>query len=147
MTGCIAVLNAGSSSIKFALYEAGHDGALLFRGQIENIGQTPHLKAVDAAGAVVSERRWTGGSLDHHAATAEIMKVGREILAGRKVMAFGHRVVHGGTEFAQPVRIDAAVMAALAKLVPLAPLHQPHNLAPIEAIAAAAPNIPQVACF
>jgi len=147
MTDCIAVLNAGSSSIKFALYEAGHDGPLLFRGQIENIGLKPHLKAQDASGAVVAERQWTDGGLDHRAATGEIMKIGRELLAGRHVVAFGHRVVHGGTEFAQPVRVDAAVMAALAKLVPLAPLHQPHNLAPIEAIAAAAPNIPQVACF
>jgi acetate kinase len=147
VTGCIAVLNAGSSSIKFAHYEAGHDGALLFRGQIENVGLAPHLKAVDAAGAVVAERRWANGVLDHHAATAEILKVGRELLAGRPVIAFGHRVVHGGTEFARPVLVDPAVIEALARLVPLAPLHQPHNLAPIEAIAAAAPTMPQVACF
>jgi acetate kinase len=146
MTSCLAVLNAGSSSIKFALYEAGRDGALLFRGQIENIGLIPQLKAVDASGAIVAERSWPGG-LVHHAATAEIMKLGRELLAGRRVVAFGHRVVHGGTEFAQPVRIDADVMKVLAELVPLAPLHQPHNLAPIEAIAAAAPDMPQIACF
>ena len=63
------------------------------------------------------------------------------------MLAFGHRVVHGGTEFAAPVRVDADIMAALAKLVPLAPLHQPHNLAPIEAIAAAPPDMPQIACF
>jgi acetate kinase len=147
VTGCIAVLNAGSSSIKFALYEAGHDGALLFRGQIENVGLAPHLKAVDAAGAVVAERRWASGALDHHSATAEIMKVGSELLAGRPVVAFGHRVVHGGTEFAQPVLVEPAVIEALTKLVSLAPLHQPHNLAPIKAIAAAAPTTPQVACF
>jgi acetate kinase len=147
VTGCIAVLNAGSSSIKFALYEAGHDGALLFRGQIENVELVPHLRAVDAAGAVVAERRWPSGALDHHAATAEILKVGRELLADRPVIAFGHRVVHGGSEFARPVRVAPAVIEALAKLVPLAPLHQPHNLAPIEAIAAAAPTMPQVACF
>ena len=110
-------------------------------------GWRPICRAVDAAGAVVAERRWTAGELDHHAATAEILKVGRELLAGRPVVAFGHRVVHGGTEFAAPVLVDAAVIEALAKLVPLAPLHQPHNLAPIEAIAAAAPAMPQVACF
>ena len=63
------------------------------------------------------------------------------------MLAFGHRVVHGGVDFAAPARIDAEVLAKLALLVPLAPLHQPHNLAPIEAIAAAAPHIPQVACF
>lgn len=147
VTGCIAVLNAGSSSIKFALYEAGRDGALLFRGQIENVGLAPHLEAVDAVGAVVAERRWTTGALDHHAATAEILKVGGELLTGRPVIAFGHRVVHGGSQFAQPVLVEPAVIEALAKLVPLAPLHQPHNLAPIQAIAAAAPTMPQVACF
>ena len=103
MTGCIAVLNAGSSSIKFALYEAGHDGALLFRGQIENVGLAPHLKAVDAAGAVVAERRWTSGALDHHAATAEIMKVGRELLAGRPVDRLRPPRGSWRPEFVQPV--------------------------------------------
>jgi acetate kinase len=147
MTGCIAVLNAGSSSIKFALYEAGRDGALLFRGQVENIGLAAHLAAAAPSGATVAERRWGKGDLDHRAATAEILKLGRELLAGRPVLAFGHRVVHGGTEYAAPVRVDASVMAKLEKLVPLAPLHQPHNLAPIEVIAAAAPGIPQIACF
>jgi acetate kinase len=145
--GCVAVLNAGSSSIKFALYEAGRDGALMYRGQVESIGLSPHLKVADASGAVVSERRWTSGTLDHHGATSEILKLGREFLGGRPVLAFGHRVVHGGTTFDRPVRLDAAVLAELKKLIPLAPLHQPHNLAPIEAIAAAAPHISQVACF
>jgi acetate kinase len=147
MTGCVAVLNAGSSSIKFSLYEAGRDGALLFRGQVENIGLAAHLAAADPSGAVVAERRWGKGELDHRGATAEILKLGRELLAGRRVLAFGHRVVHGGTEFAAPVRVDANIMAALAKLVPLAPLHQPHNLAAIEAVQDLLPGIPQVVCF
>src|SRR6266550_6184321 len=147
MTGCIAVLNAGSSSIKFALYEAGRDGVRLFRGQVENIGLAAHLEASDAAGKTVADRRWNKGELDHRGATAEILKLGRDLLAGRPVLAFGHRVVHGGTKFAAPARVDDGVMAELKKLVPLAPLHQPHNLAPIEVIAAAAPGIPQVACF
>lgn len=145
--GCIAVLNAGSSSIKFALYQAGCAGALLFRGQIERIGLAPHLKAADASGAVVAEKNWPQGGLDHRAATAEILKLGQELLAGRPVLAFGHRVVHGGLDFAAPTRIDPGVMAKLARLVPLAPLHQPHNLAPIEAIAETAPHLPQIACF
>jgi acetate kinase len=145
--GCIAVLNAGSSSIKFALYEPGAEGALLFRGQVERIGQAPRLEAKDAAGKVVAERNWSDGKLDHEAATAEIISLGRELLQGRPVLAFGHRVVHGGTEFASPALISDQVLAKLAELVPLAPLHQPHNLAPIRAIARAAPHIPQVACF
>jgi acetate kinase len=145
--GCIAVLNAGSSSIKFALYEAGADGVLLFRGQVERLGLEPHLRASNAAGDVVAERNWPANKLDHGSATEEILKLGRELLAGRPVLAFGHRVVHGGLDFSTPTRIDKAVMEKLARLVPLAPLHQPHNLAPIEAIAAAAPHLPQIACF
>ena len=83
MTGCIAVLNAGSSSIKFALYEAGRDGALLFRGQVEGIGVAPRLKVADAAGETVAERSWPAGELDHRGATREILQLGRELLAGR----------------------------------------------------------------
>lgn len=145
--GCIAVLNAGSSSIKFALYDAHAERALLFRGQIEKLGLAPHLVVRNAAGAVVAEKNWPDGGLDHHAATAAIMALGREVLAGRPVLAFGHRVVHGGVDYAAPVRVDASVMADLAKLIPLAPLHQPHNLAPMAAIAKAAPHLPQIACF
>ena len=145
--GCLAVLNAGSSSIKFGLYEVGTNGPLLFRGQIERIGSSAHLKAVSAAGEPVAEQDWAESALDHHGATNEIVRLARELLAGRPVLAVGHRVVHGGEEFAAPVRVDAGVLAKLVKLIPLAPLHQPHNLAPIEAISKAAPQIPQVACF
>lgn len=145
--GCIAVLNAGSSSIKFALYESGADLGLLFRGQVERVGLAPHLKVATANGDVVVERNWSTGSLDHRGATAEILNLGHELLKDRPVLAFGHRVVHGGTDFTAPVRIDAKIVGELAKLVPLAPLHQPHNLAPIEAIAEEAPHLPQIACF
>jgi acetate kinase len=145
--GCIAVLNAGSSSVKFALYEAGDAGALLFRGQVEQLGLAPRMKVVDAKGETVTRRRWTNDQLDHRRATEEILKLGRELLAGRSVLGIGHRVVHGGMRFDAPARIDAEVLKYLGTLVPLAPLHQPHNLAPIEAIAEAAPQLPQVACF
>ena len=145
--GCIAVLNAGSSSVKFALYEAGDKGALLFRGQVEQLGLAPRMKVVDARGETVTRRKWTNDQLDHRRATEEILKLGRELLAGRPVLGIGHRVVHGGTRFDAPARIDAEVLRYLGTLVPLAPLHQPHNLAPIEAIAEAAPQLPQVACF
>jgi hypothetical protein len=79
---CIAVLNAGSSSIN---YKAGDEGAPLFRGQVENIGLSPHLKVADTAGTVVAKRRRTGGALDHHGAIAGIMKIGRELLAARRI--------------------------------------------------------------
>lgn len=146
-TGCIVVLNAGSSSIKFAIYESGTDGDVLFRGQIERIGVGPHLEVRDAAGKVVAERKWPNDALDHHGATAEILAQGQALLASRPVLAFGHRVVHGGTKFVAPVRIDRTIVSELDALVPLAPLHQPHNLAPVTAILNAAPHLPQIACF
>jgi acetate kinase len=147
MNGCIAVLNAGSSSIKFALYDAESRERALYRGQIEQIGVSPHLRVVNADGATVVERNWPADGFDHRAATKAILDAGRELLHGTPVAAVGHRVVHGGMEYAAPIRVDAGVIAALSKLAPLAPLHQPHNLAPINAIAEAAPQIPQVACF
>jgi acetate kinase len=147
MSGCIAVINAGSSSIKFALYEAGSSLSLLFRGQVEQIGVAPHLRVANAQGESVAERRWPADGLDHKGATQEILKTVVGLIKGAPVLGVGHRVVHGGTNYAAPVRIDNKVIAELAALSPLAPLHQPHNVAPIAAIAEAAPHIPQVACF
>jgi acetate kinase len=147
MKGSVAVLNAGSSSIKFALYDIAHDLALLYRGQIEKIGTTPKLKVVDGAKKTVVEREWKQGGLDHKGATQEILTVGRELASDTPVQAVGHRVVHGGMHHAAPVKVDAALLDDLAKLVPLAPLHQPHNLSPIRVILEAAPHLPQVACF
>jgi acetate kinase len=146
MSDCLAVLNAGSSSIKFALYAAS-DESLLFRGQIESIGMSPRLKVLDAVGATVAEQSWPSEGLDHRAATQEIVRIANQLLNGSKVMAVGHRVVHGGMKYGAPVRIDAAVVRELEEFVPLAPLHQPHNLAPIRAIIEHAPQLPQVACF
>jgi acetate kinase len=144
---CIAVINAGSSSIKFALYADGSGDELLFKGQVEKIGTAPRMKVSTAAGDKLVEREWAAAELDHKAATHVILETCLERLGGRQVAGVGHRVVHGGTDYAAPVRIDAAVIDKLAALAPLAPLHQPHNLAPIRAIAEAAPEMPQVACF
>jgi acetate kinase len=83
--GCIAVLNAGSSSIKFALYDWASEGPALFHGQIEEIGLAPHLSATDDKGTVVAECQWGKAALDHQAATAEILKLGQELLRGRPV--------------------------------------------------------------
>jgi acetate kinase len=147
MTNSIAVINAGSSSIKFAIYEASSAQRCLFRGQTEGIGVKPYFEVVDAAGVVVEERSFETQGFDHTAATREIITTGRTLLKGGSVIAFGHRVVHGGLDYAAPVRVTEAVLDDLAKLEPLAPLHQPHNLAPIRTIMKAAPQSPQIACF
>ena len=144
MSGRIAVLNAGSSSIKFGLYEAQDPDLLLYRGQVAGIGLAPQLSVRNAAGDLVADQRYD--TLDHRGATHAVMESAVKLAAG-PIVGVGHRVVHGGAEYAAPIRIDAATFAALAKLAELAPLHQPHNLAAIEAVARAAPQMPQVACF
>lgn len=146
MSDSIAVINAGSSSIKFALYAAPGE-ALLFRGQIESIGLAPRLKVRNPAGATVAERSWPPAGFDHRAATEEIVRTANDLLGGSKVIAVGHRVVHGGMRYAAPVAVGAGILAELERFIPLAPLHQPHNLAPMRAISERAPHLPQVACF
>ncbi len=150
MNGIILVLNAGSSSLKFAAFEAAE--AVLearFAGQVEGIGAAPRLTARDAAGARLVEQDWSGGGApaNHAAALGEIIGWLEGVLAGHAVVAVGHRVVHGGPDFAAPMLIDLGVMAELQELVPLAPLHQPHNLAGIAAAARRFRDVPQVACF
>ncbi|HVI89298.1 MAG TPA: acetate/propionate family kinase [Dongiaceae bacterium] len=147
MSTSIAVLNSGSSSIKFAIFDVSTTFGLLFRGLIERIGLDPRLKVTDAAGQTVAERSWKPGELTHEAATQEILATAVKLRQGRPVQAVGHRVVHGGIHFDAPAIVDSTVLQALKKLTPLAPLHQPHNLAPIEIIATVAPHLPQVACF
>jgi acetate kinase len=149
MKDAIAVLNAGSSSLKFSLYVPSGDGFdLVSRGQIEGLTTRPHFEAKNAAGTVVATREWgEGASLDHAAAVTHLIEYLQSEFRGHALAAVGHRVVHGGTRYAKPVRVDAAVLDALEEYVPLAPLHQPHNLAPIRVIAQRSPQLPQVACF
>jgi len=147
MNGSIAVLNAGSSSIKFALYEPGSTDVIHFRGQLEQIGAAPQLSIVDARGDHVAERSWPAEALDRTTATRELLETAAGLVQGTEISGVGHRVVHGGTRYAAPVRVEPEVIDYLATLEPLAPLHQPHNVASIRAIAEAAPQIAQVACF
>lgn len=147
MSDRVAVINAGSSSIKFAIYGFESELNLMFRGQIEQIGVSPRLHVADQSGAKILQRSWPAEGFDHRAATHVVLAAAVELLDGVRVKGVGHRVVHGGTDFAAPVRIDSKVIDALTALIPLAPLHQPHNLAAITAIVDAAPEVVQVACF
>jgi acetate kinase len=149
MTDAIVVLNAGSSSLKFSLF-ALDDGApqLRLRGQCEGLYTTPKFSARDAGGTVVATRGWDGDAkFGHDEAIAFLLDFLRGELAQHRLLAIGHRVVHGGVEYDRPVRLDARVLAQLERFIPLAPLHQPHNLAPIRALLARAPQLPQVGCF
>ncbi|MEO8485893.1 MAG: acetate/propionate family kinase [Betaproteobacteria bacterium] len=154
MDDAILVVNAGSSSVKFSLFDAGEAGdagdaaTLRLRGQVEGLGTAPHFVAKTPSGEIVGERRWEGAAaLDHAGAVDHLLAFFDGAAVQRRLAAVGHRVVHGGTRYDAPVRVDAGVLDALAALIPLAPLHQPHNLAPIRAIAARMPTLPQVACF
>jgi acetate kinase len=151
MRDAILVLNAGSSSIKFLVFaEDGGRLAPVVRGQIEGIHTAPRFVARDPAGKTVAEKSWGEGvKLGHDGAVAHLADFlrGEARDLGLQLAAVGHRVVHGGPEFARPVRLDRNVLGALEKFVPLAPLHQPHNLAPIRMLLERRPELPQVACF
>lgn len=147
----ILVLNAGSSSLKFSLYVDDASGAVHRRGQVEELLGAARFVARDGQGAIVAERRWDGGTpghapLGHDGAIAFLIDWLRQD-GGRELRACGHRVVHGGRDFARPVRIGPEILDKMQALAPLAPLHQPHNLACIRAVERAMPGLPQVACF
>jgi len=152
MTDAILVLNAGSSSIKFSLFgqtDADADPASIAGGQVAGISTAPVFIAKDAAGRVIGEKRWeTAAGFSHEAALGHIIDwIRTRYASDHRLAAVGHRVTHGGSEYTTPVRVDATLLAKLQKLVPLAPLHMPHNLAPIRALLARAPELPQIACF
>jgi len=148
MTPALLILNAGSSSLKFAVFGAGPAGALqaAYRGLIDTIGRNARFKvfhAPDAGGRV--DQAVSAG--DHEAALSHLLHWLDTRHPGLSLRAAGHRVVHGGADYRQPVRVDAAVLADLEQLIPLSPLHQPHSLAGIRALARLRPELPQIACF
>lgn len=150
MTDALLTINAGSSSIKFALFrrDLPIPAQPELVGQIDGIGTQAHLKVKDQAGNTQDDVDLPiSGDGQHRAALDHLVRWLANYAAGWQIVGVGHRVVHGGQEYSQPIRIDAAHLARLKEFIPLAPLHQPHNLAGIEALSAALPGIPQIACF
>ena len=149
MADAIVVLNAGSSSVKFSLFLLrGSELELWIRGQIEGLSTAPAFVAKDAAGKILAERRWQQGlNLGHDGALAHLVEFLRGTMGSNRLVAIGHRVVHGGPDFSAPVLVTPDLVPRLEELVPLAPLHQPHNLAPIRHALEEMPTLPQVACF
>ncbi|MDM0005627.1 acetate/propionate family kinase [Variovorax sp. J22G73] len=155
MTDSLLTLNAGSSSIKVALFDAAHpgdDGALpsaRWSGQADGLGAglQARLRVHDAQGQSLLDEPLAGAQASHQGALAALLEWHAHEAASERIAAVGHRIVHGGTDFVAPVRIDGPLLDALAKLEPLAPLHQPHNLAGVRAAMKAFGGVPQVACF
>ncbi len=152
MNNCISVINAGSSSIKFSLYDNldRRDLRLVFKGQIDGIGTAPRFKAKNAGDETVEETSWENAAgLDHDSLMAHLIswiRKHRQTL-NLELLGVGHRVVHGGEFYSRPQLVDERVLNTLRRFIPLAPLHQPHNLRPIRTVAKLNPDTPQVACF
>ena len=143
------VLNAGSSSLKFCVFSRpeGEEWRLESRGQIAGIGSGPRLSASDGVGRGLADKALEGQVRNAQDALDALAAWLRSMYGGARVVAVGHRVVHGGLTFTGPTLITAGVLNELHRLIPLAPLHQPYNLAAIEAVRTRLPTVPQVACF
>jgi len=149
VTDTILVVNAGSSSIKFQLFSASADDQLQRRlkGQIEGIGVRPRLVAKDVTDTILVDNAWPVADVaDVPAALSKVVEFLREEI-GTLPTAVGHRVVHGGPDYSEPILIDDAVLERLQAFAPLAPLHQPNNLGPIRTLRQRQPQLPQIACF
>jgi acetate kinase len=149
MPDTILILNAGSSSIKFALFELGSSGALerAARGEIERLGSEPSLVIQGRDGDIIEKKEWSGDAPPFEALVKMVIERIEAHQGAGRLVAVGHRVVHGGSTHVRPERITPDLVADLERLVPLAPLHQKHNLAPIRALVSLRPDLPQVACF
>lgn len=152
MAGAVLTLNAGSSSLKFALFDAAvaADGDVhaSARGEVADLDGTPHLLAHDAAGTVIADRHWPAGKPPAFGVVLHtLLAFADDHLGQGGLTAVGHRVVHGGADHVKPAKVTDALLADLEALTALDPLHMPHNIAPIHAVAAARPTLPQVVCF
>ena len=144
------VLNAGSSSLKFAVYRRPEAGAweIAARGQVEGIGVAPRFSVKDGQGQRLDDRGLDKMVVhDSRSALDALAEWLRSQWGGARILGVGHRVVHGGARFDGPTMITPDVLRSLRALIPLAPLHQPYNLAAIDAVADRLPGVPQVACF
>lgn len=144
----ILVLNAGSSSLKFSVFESiGDDLLLRLRGQVEGLFTAPKYVAKDAGDTVLDKQEWPEGTvLGHEGALKRITDFLNAQGVGRAA-AIGHRVLLGGQEYTAPVQVTPEVYTRLESYVPFGPLHQPHNLTPIRILMAQDASLPQVACF
>jgi acetate kinase len=148
VTETVLVVNAGSSSIKFQLFSLDARDQLkrLLKGQIEGIGVHPKLSAKGTDGKPIEEA-WSAQEVASVPQALDKLVGFLRARLGKLPMAIGHRVVHGGPDYSEPIVIDDAVLARLDTFSPLAPLHQPNNLAPIRAVREREPQLLQVACF
>ena len=141
----IGVINAGSSSLKFSVYEGERR---LLAGQVDGLGARPSASATGPDGeAIPPPDLGAAPPSTPSEVLPAVLPWTRERLGARRLAALGHRVVHGGLRHSRPARVTPELLAELEALVPLAPLHEPHNLAPIKMAMTLNPDLPQLACF
>jgi acetate kinase len=145
----VLVVNAGSSSVKFQIFE--HSRAApkdcVLKGQVDGIGTRPRLRAASQDGAPLIDRNYEPQEISSVASAIAAAGDWLRNSQSFTLAAVGHRVVHGGPDYDRPVRVDREILAKLQQYCPLAPLHQPNNLAPIRTLLDRNPDLPQVACF
>ncbi|WGS01695.1 acetate/propionate family kinase [Bradyrhizobium sp. ISRA443] len=148
MSDSVLVLNAGSSSVKFGLFDiAPVEPELKCKGLLDEQEQVPRVVVSDASGHQLFEKRRASGAAKDNGLFADILAWIEDYLANGRLAAVGHRIVHGGRDFSGPVVITEQTLAALDALTPLAPLHQPRCLAPVRAVQSLQPELTQIACF
>lgn len=150
MNEVLLTLNAGSSSLKFAMFDADATSTRArMSGEVANIGRAPVFSAKDANGKALDKGAMEKleAASNHAHLIAQLLQWIARRHGDQRLVAVGHRVVHGGRQFSKPTRVTDSVLQELETLVPLAPLHQPHNLAAIRAVAKWQPDLPQIACF
>jgi len=144
MSDFLLTLNAGSSSIKFALFANNETPEVLARGQIDGLGVAPRFCV---SGSVGSAEDAPVAIDSHTGAMSVVVDWLDRVGVNARILAVGHRIVHGGLAYAAPVVINQAILDQLQSFIPLAPLHQPHNLAGVVAAWGAFPSVPQIGCF
>ena len=150
MANAFVVLNAGSTSVKFAAYTGDdpHSLDLVCRGQHHGIGSQPSFAAKNAKGELIDTRTWDKKQLlDREGALKFVITWLERHEAGLKIVAVGHRVVLGGVAHERPALVDEKVLGELENLISIVPLHQPFELDAIRTLAKAYPRLPQVAVF
>lgn len=143
------IVNAGSSSIKFAVFTANATPSvnnLLCDGQLSGIGHTVHFRVLDQKKVVLVDQFFTEKT-NYETVISNFLNWIKRYYADKRLIAAGHRLVHGGDRYITPTFINDKVLGELQHLIPLAPLHQPYNIAAIVALQKYYPNLVQVACF
>jgi acetate kinase len=146
MARCVLTINAGSSSIKFALFEPGAEPARQISGNLERIGQPDSAISWRRSGESSSQRQPLVAKTNDAAIAPFVQWLDAHVGLG-SVSAIGHRIVHGGPKYADPILVTPAAIEELRRLSPIDPKHLPAEIDLVEAFSRHLPNVPQVLCF